>query len=153
MGDRLNNLKKAKALIAAECGTIRSASSIYGTAAWGITEQPDFLNQVLELETSIEPVQLMQQLLDIEERMGRVRLFKMGPRIIDLDILLIDDLIIDSPSLSLPHPALPSRRFALIPLAEIAPDLLHPVEKKTITQLLLTCSDTLTVQKIIERVD
>ena len=153
MGDRLNNLKKAKALIAAECGTIRSASSIYGTAAWGITEQPDFLNQVLELETSIEPVQLMQQLLDIEERMGRVRLFKMGPRIIDLDILLIDDLIIDSPSLSLPHPALPSRRFALIPLVEIAPDLLHPVEKKTITQLLLTCSDTLTVQKIIERVD
>ena len=153
MGDRLNNLKKAKALIAEECGTIRSASSIYGTAAWGITEQPDFLNQVLELETSIEPVQLMQQLLDIEERMGRVRLFKMGPRIIDLDILLIDDLIIDSPSLSLPHPALPSRRFALIPLAEIAPDLLHPVEKKTITQLLLTCSDTLTVQKIIERVD
>jgi len=153
MGDRLNNLKKAKALIAAECGTIRSASSIYGTAAWGITEQPDFLNQVLELETSIEPLQLMQQLLDIEERMGRVRLFKMGPRIIDLDILLIDDLIIDSPSLSLPHPALPSRRFALIPLAEIAPDLLHPVEKKTITQLLLTCSDTLTVQKIIERVD
>ena len=153
MGDRLNNLKKAKALIAAECGTIRSASSIYGTAAWGITEQPDFLNQVLVLETSIEPVQLMQQLLDIEERMGRVRLFKMGPRIIDLDILLIDDLIIDSPSLSLPHPALPSRRFALIPLVEIAPDLLHPVEKKTITQLLLTCSDTLTVQKIIERVD
>ncbi len=148
IGDRFLNLQTAKELIKKNCGTILNESSIYQTAAWGITEQPNFLNQVLILTTTLEPEILMQKLLSIEESMGRKRTIKFGPRIIDLDILLIDDLVIKTELLSVPHPALPERKFALIPLNEIAPDLLHPVEKKSISQLLTDCNDELVVQKI-----
>lgn len=89
----------------------------------------------------------MKTLLSIEESMGRKRTVKLGPRIIDLDILLIDDLILSTGLLTLPHPALPLRRFALLPLSEIAPGLLHPVLHKTIAQLLNECTDPLDVQK------
>ncbi|MDE3145273.1 MAG: 2-amino-4-hydroxy-6-hydroxymethyldihydropteridine diphosphokinase [Bacteroidota bacterium] len=148
IGDRFANLATAKELITNQCGTVINESSVYQTAAWGLTEQPDFLNQVLMITTKLLPEQLMQNLLSIEESMGRKRSVKFGPRIIDLDILLIDDLVIDTELLSVPHPALPQRKFALIPLSEVAPDLLHPVEKKAISQLLTACNDELVVQKI-----
>ena len=148
MGNRFNNLQQAIELISAKCGTVTNQSSIYETAAWGLTDQPDFLNQVLILQTKLEPDNLMRQLLLIEEKMGRKRTIKMGPRIIDLDILLIDDIIMDSELLVLPHPALPKRKFALLPLAEVAPELFHPVEKKPVSQLLKDCTDNLDVQKI-----
>jgi 2-amino-4-hydroxy-6-hydroxymethyldihydropteridine diphosphokinase len=150
LGNRWHNLTTAIDLIEASCGSISQQSSVYETAAWGLTTQPDFLNQVLVVKTTLTPFNLMKQLLLIENKMGRVRSIKMGPRIIDLDILLIDDCIIETDLLKLPHPALPQRRFALLPLVEIAPQLIHPVEKKSIFQLLKDCTDNLNVQKITE---
>lgn len=150
LGNRWHNLTTAIDLIEASCGSISQQSSVYETAAWGLTTQPDFLNQVLVVKTTLSPFNLMKQLLLIETKMGRVRSIKMGPRIIDLDILLIDDCIIETDLLKLPHPALPQRRFALLPLVEIAPQLIHPVEKKSIFQLLKDCTDNLNVQKITE---
>jgi len=106
-----------------------------------------FLNQALAIETTLAPSTLLQQLLAIEKTIGRMREEKYGPRIIDIDILLYNDTIQDSPSLKLPHPELPNRRFALTPLAEIAPLLIHPVVQKTITELLEICPDKLPVEK------
>ncbi|KAI9450898.1 2-amino-4-hydroxy-6-hydroxymethyldihydropteridin epyrophosphokinase [Russula earlei] len=146
LGNKLQYLAQAKQLIGAY-GEVISESSIYETAAWGLEAQPSFLNQALALVTSLEPETLMTRLLEEEEKMGRRRTIQFGPRIIDIDILLADDMIINTPVLTLPHPAIPARRFVLVPLDEIAPTLLHPVEKKTIHQLLLDCTDTLDVQK------
>ncbi len=148
IGDRFKNLQTAKDLMSKQCGTIIKESSIYQTAAWGLTDQPDFLNQVIILSTSLNPETLIRSLLSVEETMGRKRSIKFGPRIIDLDILLIDDFLIESELLTVPHPALQKRKFALIPLNEVAPDLLHPVDNKTINQLLTDCKDELVVQKI-----
>jgi 2-amino-4-hydroxy-6-hydroxymethyldihydropteridine diphosphokinase len=148
LGNRLSYLQQATTYIAQHVGEVSATSSIYETAAWGLTEQPSFYNQVLVVKTDVEPENLMQQLLDIETQLGRTRTIKFGPRTIDIDILLIDDLINQSAILQLPHPALPQRKFALMPLVEVAPNLLHPVEKKTISQLLQACTDTLDVQKI-----
>ncbi len=147
LGNRSAYLQTARQLIQQSCGNIVHSSSIYETAAWGMTHQPSFYNQALTIETDLPPEKLMQELLRIEEMMGRERTIKMGPRIIDLDILLIDGLIISTPLLTLPHPALPLRRFALLPLEEIAPTLVHPVSGKSIKQLLKDCTDTLDVQK------
>ena len=147
LGNRAAYLQKARELIQQFCGNIVHYSSIYETAAWGITDQPAFFNQALLLETSLAPENLMLELLEIEKTMGRKRTIKMGPRIIDLDILLIGDLIMHTDLLTLPHPALPVRRFALLPLAEIAPGLMHPVSGKSIGQLLEECTDPLDVQK------
>lgn len=143
MGNRLNHLRQAAELIQQKCGKILTQSSVYETEAWGKTDQPAFLNQALQVETDLSPDALMQALLDIETTMGRTRTIKMGPRIIDLDILLIDDLIQTSALLTIPHPALTLRKFALLPLAEIAPLLMHPLEKKSILELLEICPDTL----------
>jgi 2-amino-4-hydroxy-6-hydroxymethyldihydropteridine diphosphokinase len=147
LGNRSAYLQEAIHEIEQSCGNIVHSSAIYETAAWGLTEQPNFYNQALAVQTKLTPDALMQQLLRIEEKMGRKRTIKLGPRIIDLDILLIDELVISSGLLTLPHPALPDRRFALLPLNEIAPVLVHPVLHKTIQQLLEECSDELNVQK------
>lgn len=147
MGNRAFHLQQAEQYIEQYCGEIVCSSSIYETEAWGFKDQPSFYNQALALKTTLAPDELMRRLLEIELEMGRVRTLKMGPRIIDLDILLIDDLIIGTELLSVPHPALPERRFALMPLAEIAPLLWHPTEGKTITGLLDACTDTSNVQK------
>ncbi len=148
LGNRSANLQKAIHLIQQQCGKIVQSSAIYETAAWGLTNQPSFYNQALKLETEMPPDQLMQQLLHIENGMGRVRTIKLGPRIIDLDILFFNQLILDSTLLKLPHPDLQDRRFALLPMAEIAPYLEHPVFQKTIETLLKECSDLLDVQKM-----
>lgn len=147
LGNRSAYLQEAMHLIQQSCGNIVHSSAIYETAAWGVTSQPSFYNRALALETLLEPAELMQKLLRIEEQMGRKRILKMGPRIIDLDILLIDQQIISTGLLTLPHPALPFRRFALLPLCEIAPNLIHPVLQKSIRQLLEECTDELDVQK------
>ncbi len=147
LGDRMGYLQKASEFIEQSCGKIVQNSSVYETEAWGFSDQPSFYNQAIALQTELAPEELMEQLLTIEEYMGRKRILKLGPRIIDLDILLIDELVISSNLLTLPHPALPERRFALLPLAEIAPALMHPVLHKNISQLLAECSDVLDVQK------
>ena len=147
MGNRFSYLQEAQNKIAASYGKITAVSAVYETDAWGVTDQPSFYNQALAVATSLSPDALMEGLLRIEQEMGRTRLRKMGPRIIDLDILLIDELVRESPLLTLPHPALHLRRFALLPLSEIAPDIIHPVLHKSIHQLLEDCTDTLNVQK------
>ncbi|NCT93480.1 MAG: 2-amino-4-hydroxy-6-hydroxymethyldihydropteridine diphosphokinase [Chitinophagaceae bacterium] len=147
LGDRMAHLDQAARLIEQNCGLILQRSPVYETAAWGLNQQPPFLNQAIALQTSLAPEALMTKLLQIETGMGRIRTVKMGPRTIDLDILLIDDLVYNTPLLTLPHPALPDRRFALAPLADIAPTLVHPISGKNITQLLLECTDPLDVQK------
>ncbi len=148
LGNRSANLQKAIHAIEQSCGEIVQSSAIYETTAWGLTNQPPFYNQALILNTKMAPDQLMQQLLTIETEMGRIRAVKMGPRIIDLDILLIDQLVLQSELLNIPHPALAIRRFALLPLAEIAPHLRHPLLQKTIETLLEECPDELDVQKL-----
>lgn len=148
LGNRLQNLEQAATLIEKNCGDIQQLSSVYKTAAWGFTDQPDFYNQAIALRTLLQPDALMQALLDIEKTMGRERSFKMAPRIIDIDILLIDDLVYQSELVTIPHPHLAARRFVLTPLAEIAGNIIHPVFHKTINELLVDCKDELTVHKI-----
>jgi 2-amino-4-hydroxy-6-hydroxymethyldihydropteridine diphosphokinase len=147
LGDRAAYLEQAIKQIEALCGRITHTSSIYETAAWGNTNQPAFYNQAIQLTTSLPPETLLAQLLAIEIKMGRVRTQKYGPRTIDLDILMIDDKVLDTNTLTIPHPQLHNRRFALLPLAEIAPSLHHPILDKTVSELLINCPDTLDVQK------
>lgn len=146
-GNREHYLQLAIDYISARCGKILKQSAIYETGAWGKTDQASFLNQALLLHTRMTPSVLMQELLLIEEAMGRKRLEKYGPRIIDIDVLLYNRDIIQSPLIHIPHPELANRRFALVPLMEIAPRFKHPVYNRTISQLLKECPDHLPVKK------
>jgi len=148
MGSRQGYLEQATQLINAKAGNVVKESSIYETAAWGNTDQPSFLNRALEIHTRCQPDELMNILLSIEEEMGRKRMEKYGPRIIDIDILFFNDDIVDSPLVTIPHPQVHNRRFALEPMNEIAPGLVHPKFHKTISQLLIECPDPLPVNKI-----
>ena len=148
LGDRQQNLEKARALLNRFCGTITKMSSVYETDAWGNTEQPSFLNQAVELETELNAKKLIRSILKTENNMGRVRNGKYSPRIIDIDILLFNEEQHNYSFLKIPHPELHKRRFALVPLAEIAPDVLHPVINKNIMTLLKECKDELTVRKL-----
>lgn len=152
MGDRTAYLSAAAAAIGRELGTLRRASSLYQTAAWGMEGQPDFLNQVLVLDTPLPPQALLDGLLRIEQSLGRFRGEKYGPRTIDLDILLYNTWIIALPGLQVPHPRIPGRRFVLEPMAELAPGLKHPVLHRTMEQLLDACTDPLPVHKYITAV-
>jgi 2-amino-4-hydroxy-6-hydroxymethyldihydropteridine diphosphokinase len=145
--DPLQQLYRAERLIAERCGDLLLMSRIYRTAAWGPIPQANFFNRALLVATSLLPTQLLHTLLQIETEMGRIRTEKMGPRLIDIDILLLDDLQVANQELIIPHPLLAARRFALQPLTEIAPQLLHPVLGKTIETLLNECTDTGDVQK------
>jgi 2-amino-4-hydroxy-6-hydroxymethyldihydropteridine diphosphokinase len=150
LGNRKENLSKAVSLIYEQCGPLTRSSSIYETEAWGITDQPLFLNQALEISTPLTARQLMRKVLKIEEEMGRVRKEKLGPRIIDIDILFFENEIHDLRFLKIPHPEMQNRRFVLVPLAEINSSLQHPVLKKTIGEMLEECPDNLEVKKITE---
>jgi 2-amino-4-hydroxy-6-hydroxymethyldihydropteridine diphosphokinase len=148
MGDREAYLRQAREAVGRSCGPITNVSSIYETEAWGLELQDKFLNQALTLETSLSADLLLKEILKTEELIGRKRDLKYGPRTIDIDILLFNNDVIDAPGLSIPHPQLQNRRFALVPLAEIAAEKLHPVLNKTITELLSDCPDQLNVYKI-----
>ena len=148
LGDRLSHLQQAMEMVEENCGDIIAISSVYETAAWGFTDQPAFLNQVAVVNTELEPRELMKTLLSIELQMGRTRNEKMGPRTIDLDILLVGDLVMSSDHLTIPHRSLHLRNFALMPLAEVAATKVHPIMNKTIAELLTDCPDTLAVKKI-----
>ncbi len=148
LGDRQQNLAIAVDHINEQCGSIITASSLYETAAWGNTDQPAFLNQALEISTFLNARQLIRRLLKIEKQIGRIRKEKYGPRLIDIDILLFNNEKHNYQFLKLPHPEMQNRRFALLPLAEIAPAILHPVLNKTITELLNECKDELQVSRI-----
>ena len=149
LGDREKNFAMAKTYLEQYCGSVVQSSSLYETAAWGKTDQPSFLNQAVEMETDLSAGNLMAHVLEIEKLMGRERKEKYGPRVIDIDILLFNDEQYDLPFLKIPHPELPNRRFALTPLAQIAPNLLHPGLTKSIDQLLKECADKSEVKKYV----
>ena len=146
LGNREQNLEEAVRKVSA-LGRVVNASSFYETEPVEVTDQPWFLNCVLALETTAEPAQLMRELLRIEHEMGRQRLVKKGPRSIDIDILLFGNAVVNTPDLTIPHPEMTRRRFVLEPLAEIAPELLHPVSQKTVTRLLAELAPGQRVQK------
>jgi len=147
-GDAASYLAEARKAIAALAGAIIHTSSIYQTSAWGKTDQPDFLNQVIEIVAEGSASYLLTTILSIENQMGRVRNEKWGTRIIDIDILFFGNHCVEEPDLQIPHPQIPYRRFTLIPLVEIAPDFIHPVSGKSNRQLLDECTDLLPVKKL-----
>jgi 2-amino-4-hydroxy-6-hydroxymethyldihydropteridine diphosphokinase len=135
LGDRLANLHAALRSLPTAV-TVTDKSPVYETPPWGYEAQPAFLNMVVKAETSLEPELLLKYLKQIEAELGREQNFRWGPRLIDLDILFYDDLVIDTPPLVIPHPRLHERAFVLVPLSDIAPDLNHPVLNKNISSLL-----------------
>jgi len=148
LGDRMQNLAEARKMINNQAGEIIKASSLYETAAWGIVDQPDFLNQALVINTTKGPLDLLDSLLSIERELGRMRNEKFGPRTVDIDILFYGNHIIDHPDLVIPHPRMAQRRFVLEPLCELAPDFMHPIKAISVKKMLENCTDTLNVKKI-----
>ncbi len=141
LGDRLANLRTAIAALPPAIA-ITAESRIYETPPWGVLDQPAFLNMVVRGETGLAPQPLLEHLKQLELELGRRESFRWGPRLIDIDILFYDDLTLDTRSLVIPHPRLQERAFVLVPLAELAPDLFHPVLKKTIRDLLSSINST-----------
>ena len=148
LGNTLEIFQNSYPEIEKKIGCITAFSKIYQTAAWGKTDQADFLNQVISLETDLNPEKIMSELLDIESVLGRRRNEIWGPRILDLDILFIENLVLSSENLDIPHPQIPHRRFVLIPMAEIAPHFIHPVHQKSMLELLEQTSDQQSVQAL-----
>ena len=149
LGDRLVNLKQAITSIAS-FSTILQQSNIYQTAAWGNTDQADFLNQAIEIQTQHTAENLMHALLAIESQMGRVRLQKWEPRIIDLDIIFYESAIHTTDFIQIPHPEMQNRAFVLKPLLDLIPHFEHPILKQNITQLWEKCPDQLEVSLFVE---
>lgn len=147
-GNSIKQLEIATQSIAEWVGNVVQSSSIYRTAAWGNTQQDAFSNQIILVRTEKTASQVLRILLTIEDKMERIRTLKWAPRTIDLDILFYDELILEEPELTIPHPYLHQRRFTLIPMAEMAPNFLHPKLLKSISQLLQICPDQLSVEKI-----
>lgn len=148
LGDRRENLIRARQEISRSIGPVITTSSIYKTAAWGKTDQPDFYNQIIVVETDFHPLQALAHVQKIEKDMGRDRIEKWGARLIDIDLLFWGDKIINNTSLTIPHPGIPFRRFTLVPLNEINKRLIHPVMQITVAELLEACRDDLSVEKL-----
>ncbi len=148
LGDRRQNLINAVHAIESTLGEIIKQSALYETKPWGKSDQPDFLNQVILVLTDKSPLSCLGTLSSIERQSGRTRDEKWGARIIDLDLLYVNDQIVNTNKLILPHPGIPQTRFVLVPMAEIAPDFIHPHLLKNQKQLLEECTDTLEVKRL-----
>ena len=148
IGNNKQQLSAAIKHIKKNIGKVTRQSELYATAAWGNTKQPDFLNQVIVVETKMNALQTLQTILSIEKEMGRVRTVKNAPRIIDIDILFFNKDIVNETNLSVPHPEIQNRRFVLVPLNELSPNFKHPVFQQSIHHLLKICLDPLNVKKI-----
>ena len=147
VGNRSEQLSKAIDFLK-EKGEVKRISSVYETEAWGNTNQPSFLNLVLQMMTNFEAINFMKELLLIEEKMGRIRQNKWESRNIDIDILYFNNEIIDENELKIPHPYIHERKFVLEPLAEIAPDFVHPLLKLSSIEMLKACPDSLKVKRL-----
>ena len=145
IGDRVSNLANARTALVAKVGPIKAVSKIYETAAWGVTDQPAFLNQVIQVSSELPPNELLFTINQIEAELGRQRHERWHARTIDIDILYYGDCIMNTQRLTLPHPQLHNRQFTLIPLTELAPDFIHPVLQKNSQALLVECEDQLEV--------
>lgn len=148
IGDRKKNLQTAAISIEEEIGEIIRSSKIYETEAWGLTGQPAFYNQIHIIKSELSAEKTLDAILEIEAKMGRIRTIKNAARIIDIDILFFNGAIINKPNLIVPHPEINNRRFVLMPLVEVAPEMIHPVSKKNIKELLSICKDTLKVMPL-----
>jgi 2-amino-4-hydroxy-6-hydroxymethyldihydropteridine diphosphokinase len=135
LGNREEILEKAIVLLRTEVGGIKAQSQYYHTAPWGVTNQPDFINLALAISTSLSPLEVIQKTQSIENQLGRVRKEKWGARLIDIDIIFYGTEILDLPNLKVPHPLMQERDFVLTPLAEIAPEFIHPVLLKSVLML------------------
>lgn len=145
IGNRKKNLETATIFIQEQIGTIIKSSKIYETEAWGITNQAAFYNQIHIVESKFFAEEILNKILNIEKKMGRMRTIKNAARIIDIDILFFNEEIINKPNLIVPHPQIINRRFVLMPLNELVPEMIHPVLKKSIHELLQNCKDELKV--------
>lgn len=149
LGNREANLKKAIELLNDKIGKVITSSSLYETAAWGKTDQPAFLNQAIALQTNLSALEVLGLALGIEQELGRVRKDKWGERLIDIDLILFGDQIINIPDkLQVPHPHMQDRKFVMEPLAEIAPEVIHPVLGETILSISRNIDDPLEVKKL-----
>lgn len=140
-GDRMAAFRRCRLLLSMLAGEIISTSLIYDSSPWGVTDQPPFINQGIHIRTTLTPEDLLAVTQDIESRLGKNKLTHWGPRHIDIDIILWEDIILDTDRLSIPHPHMGDRRFVLIPLTEIAEDWIHPISRLSINQLLERCQD------------
>ena len=138
LGDRLANLKQAIDSLTPQM-EVKAKSSVYETPPWGYEDQPNFLNQVVKTKTYLDPEPLLKHLKRLEVALGRQASFPNGPRLIDMDILFYDDLILNTSSLVIPHPRLHERGFVLLPLTELSPDLVHPLIKKSVREMAAAC--------------
>ncbi len=148
LGNRIENLSQAVNYTSQKIGKILKLSSIYETEPWGVSDQPLFYNQALKILTDLSPSALLNEILELEKIIGRIRKRKWGERIIDIDILFYESTIVNTPSLIIPHQYLHKRNFVLVPLMEIAPNLVHPIFKKTIQELYNSSNDTLVVKRV-----
>ncbi len=148
LGDPEGSLQTALEKIKSELGKVVRTSSVYVTEPWGLKDQPPFYNQVAEVETELNAYDTLEKLLKIETSMGRIRGRKWAERIIDIDILYFEDQIINADKLHIPHPGIPDRRFVLVPLCELIPEMVHPVLQVTNADLLGSTLDSLEVHKI-----
>ena len=148
LGNRAENLAEAIALIANSVGEILKKSAVYETDAWGSEiPQPAHLNQAVLVATELEPQTLLEELQNIENKLGRTRQVVWGNRTIDIDIIFFDNTIMNTASLIIPHPRMQNRKFVLVPLADIALEIVHPIFQENVAKLLLECSDKLEVKK------
>jgi 2-amino-4-hydroxy-6-hydroxymethyldihydropteridine diphosphokinase len=139
LGNRVENLKEAVAALSPQMD-VKAKSQVYETPPWGYEDQPRFLNQVLKVQTYLQPEPLLKHIKRLEVALGRKASFRNGPRLIDIDLLFYDDVVLNTPLLTLPHPHMHERGFVLLPLMDIAPDLVHPVKGKSVREMVAGCN-------------